>query len=101
MSGFGKVISLNDEAIESPKIRRDQWRKCQNIIRANSQFPIVALGLVRDYAKRFQFVKSILLDSEENPTEVQMVLKSDQSKMSMMYTWKLQAPTLLETPTLD
>jgi hypothetical protein len=101
MSSFGKVISLNDEHVEAPKIRRDQQRKCQNLVRTNSQFPIVALGLLRDYLKGIDTVRTIKLDDEVAPTRIEVILKSDITRMSTTYTYRLEAPHLLETPTLD
>lgn len=47
----GKVISLNDETPQTFKIRRDQHKRIKDIVDTNSKFPIVALGLVRDYVK--------------------------------------------------
>lgn len=58
--------SLNDEVDPITKIRRDQQKKITGIISANAQFPIVALGLVRDYIKNCsasRVVKNVSLDS--------------------------------------
>jgi hypothetical protein len=95
---YGKVISLNDEVVEIPKMRKDQQRKIQNLVRANGEFPIVALGLVRDYAKGIEHVRSIQHDEVDGVIKV--ILKSDYSKLITEYTFRLQAPILLETPTL-
>ena len=77
MAGFGRVISLNDEVVETPKIRRDQQRKIQNIVRTNGNHPLVALGLVRDYAKGLEQVKNCQFDNDENPTLIKLTLKSE------------------------
>ena len=100
MAGFGRVISLNDEVVETPKIRRDQQRKIQNIVRTNGEFPLVALGLVRDYTKGLEQVRNVQFDDEVNPTLIKVTLKSDSSRMYTIYTYKLLAPILLESPTL-
>ena len=100
MAGFGRVISLNDEVVETPKIRRDQQRKIQNIVRTNGEFPIIALGLVRDYTKGLEQVRNTQFDDEVNPTYIKVTLKSDSSRMYTIYTYKLTPPILLETPTL-
>lgn len=100
MSGFGRVISLNDEVVETPKIRRDQQRKIQNMVRANGEHPLIALGLVRDYTKGLEQVRNVQFDNEETPEFIKVTLKSDSSRMYTIYTYKLQAPILLETPTL-
>lgn len=100
MAGFGRTISLNDEVVEIPKIRRDQQRKIQNIVRTNGQFPLVALGLVRDYTKGLEQVINCQFDSPSEPTFIKVTLKSESSRMYTEYTYKLNSPTLLETPTL-
>ena len=100
MAGFGKVISLNDEVVSHPRIRRDQYRKISNIVRTNCEFPIIALGLVRDYAKNIDDVRSIQLDSVENPTAVKLIMFNTYSRMFTEYLFNLEAPLLLESPTL-
>lgn len=61
--------SLNDEVDPIQKIRRDQQKKITGIVSANAKFPIVALGLVRDYVKNcsaHRVVKNVSLDSTHN-----------------------------------
>jgi hypothetical protein len=100
MAGFGKVISLNDEVVTQPRIRRDQYRKISTLVRTNGEFPLIALGLVRDFAKNIEDVRSIQLDSDENPTYVSLKLVNAYSKMHTEYQFNLIAPILLESPTL-
>jgi hypothetical protein len=95
---LGKVISLNDEPIEIPKIRRDQHKRINNIVKTNGNFPEIALGLVRDYTKGMEHVKSVQWIQEE--ALIKLVLKSDYSKMVTEYQFSLEAPLTLETPTL-
>ena len=100
MAGFGRVISLNDEVVETPKIRRDQQRKIQNMVRANGENPIIAIGLVRDYTKGLEQISNVRFDDDENPTLIKIFLKSESSRMITEYTYKLLAPILLESPTI-
>ena len=100
MAGFGKVISLNDEVVSHPRIRRDQYRKISTMVRANGEFPIIALGLVRDFAKNIEDVRSIQLEPAENPTHVTLKMRNEYSKMYTEYQFNLVTPLLLESPTL-
>lgn len=100
MAGFGKVISLNDEVVSHPRIRRDQYRKISTMVRTNGEFPIIALGLVRDFAKNIEDVRSIQLDSVESPTYISLKMKNEYSKMHTEYQFDLITPLLLESPTL-
>ena len=43
--------SLNDIEEVILKIRRDQHKKINAIVKNNAKFPLVAIGLVRDYVK--------------------------------------------------
>lgn len=95
---LGKVISLNDEVVEIPKIRRDQHKRINNIVRTNAKFPEIALGLVRDYTKGIEHLKSVRIDEVENC--IKLVLKNDYSKMVTEYQFPLTETLILETPTL-
>jgi len=89
--------SLNDIEVPITKIRRDQYKKILGIIRDNMQFPIVALGLVRDYVKNSSardVVKVVNFDNDENPTEIRVWTQDTQ------YHYRLTLPRQLETPTL-
>jgi hypothetical protein len=89
--------SLNDIEVPITKIRRDQYKKILGIINDNMQFPIVALGLVRDYVKNSSardVVKVVNFDNDENPTEIRVWTKDTQ------YHYRLILPRQLETPTL-
>lgn len=95
---YGKVISANDEVVVIPKIRKDQQRKCQTIVRANSKFPDIAVGLLRDYLKENPELLAITHNKETDTINVTLVHQF--SRMKTVYTFKLTAPVLLETPTL-
>jgi hypothetical protein len=95
---LGKVISLNDEVVEIPKIRRDQHKRIANIVRTNANFPEIALGLVRDYTKAIEHLASIQIDKAENC--IKLTLKNNYSRMITTYQFSLEAPLRLEIPTL-
>ena len=95
---FGPVQSLNSEPVEIPKIRRDQHKRIATMVRANAKFPTIALGLVRDYTKGVEHLQSVQHDEEEKC--IKLYLKNDYSKMITIYQFSLEAPLLLETPTL-
>ena len=99
--GLGRPHSLNDEAIELPKIRRDQHRKLHELVRKNAHAPLIALGLVRDLVKGHEDFKGLILDNEENPTCIKLFLKNEKSKMTIEYQFTFENPRLIETPTLD
>lgn len=95
---FGPVQSVNNEPVEIPKIRRDQHKRIANMVRTNGNQPIIALGLVRDYTKGIEHLKSVQLDEVEKC--IRVILKNDYSKMVTEYQFSLEAPLILETPTL-
>ena len=95
--------SLND--IEEPilKIRRDQHKRINTIVKDNAKFPLVAIGLVRDYVKNSsasQVVKVITFDMEYQ------LGKSKEPKSLVVHTphtsyeFRFELPTKLEIPTL-
>lgn len=95
---FGPVISVNNEPVEIPKIRRDQHKRIATMVRTNGDQPIIALGLVRDYTKGIEHLKSVQLDEVERC--IRVILKNDYSKMITEYQFSLEAPLILETPTI-
>ena len=96
---LGRVISLNDEVVEIPKIRKDQQRRIQNIVRDNAKNPLIVIGLVRDYVKHMDNFVTVQHNKTEN--YIQVIFKNQHSKMQTEYTFKLSAPIILEAPTLD
>jgi hypothetical protein len=95
---LGRPVSLNDEVIEIPKIRRDQRKRCSNIVRANAEYPIIALGLVRDYLKNCEGFRSAQITDDQS--QIIAYFYSPSSKMTTQYSFDLVNPTILETPTL-
>jgi hypothetical protein len=95
--------SLND--IEEPilKIRRDQHKRINTIVKDNAKFPIVAIGLVRDYIKNSsasQVVKAVTFDKsfqhKETETPTSIVVHTPHTS----YEFQFKLHTKLETPTL-
>jgi hypothetical protein len=97
---LGRPVSVNDEVREMPKIRKDQYRKVLEVVRTNSKFPSVALGLVRDMVKGYDNFKTVILDNEENPTKITLFLYNSYSKMHTQYEFSLIPPIILEPATL-
>ena len=86
--------SLNDVEIPVLKIRRDQFKKIKGIVELNAKFPLVALGLVRDYCKGIENVIKVRFDNEQNPQWI-IVHTPDTG-----YHFKFVPFRKLETPTL-
>ena len=97
MASLGPVQSLQIEHSPTPKIRRDQYKRISSIVRINSQFPEVALGLVRDYIKHAPDVKAILLSDDK--TYIRVIMKNDH-RLEAEYQFNMIPQILLETPTL-
>ena len=95
--------SLNDIEEVILKIRRDQHKKINAIVKNNAKFPLVAIGLVRDYVKNSsasQVVKVITFDMEYQ------LGKSKEPKSIVVntphtsYEFRFELPKKLEIPTL-
>jgi len=103
----GKVISLNDEIPSVTKIRRDQHKKIQDIVTANAKFPIVALGLVRDYIKNCsasQVVKAVSFSQEAEPKHIIVHTIGAGSQgadvLGTQYYFQIQKESKILAPTL-
>ena len=107
----GKVISLNDEIPSVTKIRRDQHKKIQDIVSANAKFPIVALGLVRDYIKNCSASEVVVAvnfgEDDRNSTNPKHIVvhtrgagSSSTDVLGTQYMFKIQPETRIEAPTL-
>jgi len=92
--------SVNDEIPVAKRIRRDQFRRISGIIDVNRNFPLIALGLVRDYCKGITDVRSVSFDDPENPTEIIVFTHPNSSIGGTEYHYNLKATIKLETPTL-
>jgi len=97
MASLGPVQSLQSEHLGTPKIRRDQYKRISAIVRNNSQFPEVALGLVRDYIKHAPGVVAILFNDDQ--TAIRLCMRNAEG-MSSEYQFNMIPQILLETPTL-
>jgi hypothetical protein len=95
--------SLNE--IEEPtlKIRRDQHKRINAIVKDNAKFPSVVIGLVRDYIKNSsasRVVKTVTFDMEYqlgNTVEPHsIVVHTPHTK----YEFRFLLPQKIETPTL-
>lgn len=91
-----RAVSINDEMIASPRLRRDQKQKIRTLVRNNSENPIIALGLVRDMLKGYPC--SIILNEEEDQLEV--TSKDSDNGMYTTYFFPFHAFAICETPTL-
>jgi hypothetical protein len=92
--------SLNDEMPIAKRIRRDQFRRVGSIIDANCQFPIIALGLVRDYFKGNPDIRAIYFDDQENPKTIIVHTAASGGLEGTEYHYALKKDQRLETPTL-
>lgn len=92
--------SVNDETPIAKRIRRDQFRRISQIINVNSEFPLIALGLVRDYCKGISDILSISFDSQESPKEIIVRTKPDQTMGGTQYHYRLNRVLKLEIPSL-
>ena len=92
--------SVNDETPIAKRIRRDQFRRISQIIDVNREFPLIALGLVRDYCKGITDVHSISFDNSESPKEIIVRTHPDQTMGGTQYHYRLNKVLKLEIPTL-
>ena len=95
--------SLND--IEEPilKIRRDQHKRINTIVKDNAKFPLVAIGLVRDYVKNSsasQVVKVITFDMEYQYDNTKQPKSIVVHTPHTQYNFRFELPLKLESPTL-
>jgi hypothetical protein len=95
--------SLND--IEEPilKIRRDQHKRINTIVKDNAKFPLVAIGLVRDYIKNSsasQVVKTVTYDMPYQLGHINEPQSIVVHTPHTSYEFAFKLPTKLETPTL-
>jgi hypothetical protein len=95
-----KPQSVNDETPIAKRIRRDQFKRVKGIIDANRSFPIIALGLVRDYFKGNSDIRSIYFDNPDSPKEIIVSTHSNKGIGGTEYHYSIQRPIRLETPTL-
>jgi hypothetical protein len=92
--------SVNDEMPIARRIRRDQFKRIKTIVDVNSKFPVIALGLVRDYLKGNPDIRSIYFDNPEAPTEIIVGTVSNNGLGGTEYHYRLSKPLRLESPSL-
>ena len=95
--------SLND--IEEPilKIRRDQHKRINTIVKDNAKFPLVAIGLVRDYVKNSsasQVVKAVTFDIQYQHGNTKEPISIMVHTPHTAYDFRFKLPQKLEIPTL-
>lgn len=95
---MARGISLNDESIIAPRLRKDQREKIRTLVRTNSEFPIVALGLVRDALKSYPEAKTRFTDDE---TGIIVTMYDEAEKIYTDYEFPFKAPIKGIAPTLD
>lgn len=84
--------SLNEVEEPIQKIRRDQFKKIKLIVDTNAKFPLVAIGLVKDYCKGIESVRAVNFTDDEK--EIRVWTKDT------TYFFNLKPNRILETPTL-
>lgn len=97
---MARGISLNDEMIIAPRLRKDQREKIRTITKTNGKFPIVAEGLVRDFLKGNTNAK-VLLDNETEPTCLKVTIYDEAEKVATLYEFRFEDYVRIESPTLD
>jgi hypothetical protein len=95
---MARGISLNDEMIIAPRLRKDQREKIRTITKTNGKFPIVAEGLVRDFLKGNTNSK-VLLD--DDLTCLKVTVYDEAEKVATLYEFRFEDYVRLESPTLD
>ncbi len=92
-----RAVSVNDEAVTSPRLRKDQKVRVRNLVRDNANHPIIALGLVRDYLKGYDCTIQI----SDDETGIEVTTKDVENKMYTTYSFRFHQYERVETPTLS
>jgi hypothetical protein len=95
---MAKGISLNDESIIAPRLRKDQREKIRTLVRTNGDFPIVALGLVRDALKGYPEAKTRIADDNQS---IIVTMFNSNEKIYTDYQFNFKAYVKGIAPTLD
>jgi hypothetical protein len=95
---MAKGISLNDEMVIAPRLRKDQREKIRVLTKTNGKFPIVAQGLVRDFLKGYPNT-NVLIDDDQ--TCLKVTIYDEAEKVSTIYEFRFEDYVKLESPTLD
>jgi len=95
---MARGISLNDETIIAPRLRKDQREKIRTIVRVNGEFPLVALGLVRDALKGYPEAKSRIADDNDS---IIVTMFDTAEKIYTDYSFNFKQHIKLDPPTLE
>lgn len=90
-----KAVSLNDEAIIAPRLRKDQREKMRSLARNNE--PLIALGLIRDALKGYSAKSTI----SEDETSIVVTMRDDVEKVETNYEFPFKLAIKCDPPTLD
>jgi hypothetical protein len=97
----GKVQSLYDQVPQTAKLRKDQEKRITEICRENSQYPKVALGLVRDYihgCSAKNIVEHIKLSDDRSTLSIYTI--ESPAILGTRYHFRFEREPRLEAPTL-
>jgi hypothetical protein len=86
--------SINNEPQVINKLRKDQHRKIKDLIAVNSKFPLIALGLVKDYCKGIAEVKCVRFDSDQLPKKIEVHTPETSYHLSIVPEVRVPKPTL-------
>ncbi len=95
---MARGISLNDESIIAPRLRKDQREKIRTLVRTNAEFPIIALGLVRDALKGYPQAKTRIADDNDS---IIVTMFDQAEKIYTDYAFNFYQYTRMEAPTLE
>jgi hypothetical protein len=91
-----RAVSVNDEAVASPRLRKDQKVKIRTLVRNNAEHPLIAQGLVRDMLKGYPCTVQI----SEDETLLEVTTRDIENKMYCTYGFRFHPYLTIETPTL-
>jgi hypothetical protein len=91
--------SVNDETPAAPRLRKDQRRRINEIVRQNREFPLVAIGLVRDFTKTYEGVKTAF-DNDVTPTQILVTYNDTDARMLTQYQYSLLPTIILDSPSI-
>lgn len=95
MGTFGPIHSLQSESTPTPKIRKDQRKQIQQIVRSNHENPTLARDLIRDYIKHVPDFQTVKVSPDS--TEIQLHLRSREG-MEVTYCFSLGVPIIIPSP---
>lgn len=95
---MARGISLNDETIIAPRLRKDQREKIRTLVRTNGDFPLVALGLVRDALKGYPQAKTRISDDSDS---IIVTMYDEAERVYTNYSFNFKQYIKGIAPTLD